>query len=218
MRSWLRRRLGAEDGFTLMELVITVAILGIITVPLTGVVLSYLRNMVDTQARLTESHDVQFAAAYWQRDVASIGVRSSTYDTTSHAFPLERSVDRPGSACPLPAGATAIVTLAWSEYTSLTSTDPPTTVRVTYASQPAGAVYGLLRVRCGSQSSTVEIANSLAGVPAVTCHKADGTATGCGGAGANVPALVKLPLSVHDGSGHNMTAYTATLAGERRQT
>ena len=63
-----------------MELVVTVVILGIIVVPLTGVVLAYLRNTVDTEARLTESHDVQFAAAYWQRDVASIGVRSSTYD------------------------------------------------------------------------------------------------------------------------------------------
>ena len=99
MRSWLRRRLSPDDGFTLVELVVTVGILGIIVVPLTGVVLAYLRNTVDTEARLTESHDVQFAAAYWQRDVASIGVRSNTYDTASHSFPLAQSVGACAPCC-----------------------------------------------------------------------------------------------------------------------
>ncbi len=215
MRSRLRRRLGGDDGFTLVELVVTVGILGMIVVPLTGVVLAYLRNTVDTQARLTESHDVQFASAYWQRDVASIGVRSSTYDNASHSFPLQQSVQL--APCGLPAGASAVVTLAWSEFTSLTSTDPPATVKVTYAARSAGGVYELLRVRCGSKPSTVELANSLTAVPTVSCHQADGTTTSCSGAGANVPTLVKLPLSVHDSSGHNSSSYTATLSGERRQ-
>lgn len=217
MRSWLRRRLAGDDGFTLVELVMTVGILGIIVVPLTGVVLAYLRNTVDTQARMTESHDVQLASAYWQRDVASIGVRSITYDPASHSFPLEASVGRP--PCALPAGASAVVTLAWSEYTSVTSTDPPVTVTVTYASRAAGAAYELLRVRCGSQPSKIEVANSLAEVPTATCFEADGTTTTpCGGAGANVPAVVKLAMSVHDSSGRDLSTYTATLAGERRQT
>jgi prepilin-type N-terminal cleavage/methylation domain-containing protein len=215
VKSRLRSRLGVEDGFTLMELVITVAIVGMIVVPLTGVVLAYLRNTVNTQARLTESHDVQLAAAYWQRDVASIGVRSNTYDTASHSFPLEQSVGL--APCGLPAGASAVVTLAWSEYSSLTSTDPPQLVKVTYSSRAVGAVYELIRVRCGSQPSTIELANNLTAAPSATCHKADGTATGCGGGGAAVPVLVKLPLSVHDNSS-NLTTYTATLTGERRQT
>ena len=215
LRRGLRRGLSGDDGFTLVELVVTVGILGIIVVPLTGVVLAYLRNTVDTQARLTESHDVQFAAAYWQRDVASIGVRSSTYDTVSHSFPLEQSVAL--GSCALPAGASVVVTLAWSEFTSMTSTDPPATVKVTYAARSVGGVFELLRVRCGTQPSTVELANSLTAVPTVTCHQADGTPTLCSGSGANVPTLLKLPLSVHDSSGHSTSIYTATLSGERRQ-
>ena len=214
IRGWVR----ADDGFTLVEMVMTVAIMGIVSVALTGVVLSYLRNTVDTEARLTESHDVQFAAAYWQRDVASIGVRSSTYDSspTVHSFPLEQSVGLP--ACALPAGAAPVVTLGWSEYASLGSTDPPTLVKVTYAARPAGAVYQLIRVRCGSQPSTEQLANSLTAVPAATCLDAAQASIACTGAGANVPALVKLALTVHDSSGHNLTAYQATLSGERRQT
>jgi prepilin-type N-terminal cleavage/methylation domain-containing protein len=215
MRSVLRRRLRADDGFTLVELVMTVGIIGLIVIPLTGVVFSYLRNTVDTQARLTESHDVQFAAAYWQRDVASIGVRDTVYDTVNHSFPLVQSVGV--APCGLPAGATTVVTLAWSEYTSLTSTAPPQLVKVTYASRPAGGVYQLIRVRCGSQGSTVELADNLTVAPTASCHKADGTAIGCNGSGANVPALVKLPLSVHDTTS-NLNTYTATLSGKRRQT
>ncbi len=215
MRSWLRRRLIPDDGFTLVELVVTVGILGMIVVPLTGVVLAYLRNTVDTEARLTESHDVQFAAAYWQRDVASIGVRDSTYDTANHSFPLVQSIGL--APCGLPSGSSAAVTLAWSEFTSMDSTVPPATVKVTYATRPAGGVYELLRVRCGSQPSTVQVADSLLAPPTLACVQPDGGAS-CTEGGEQVPTLVKLVLQVHDNTGHNTDAYTATLSGERRQT
>ncbi len=215
MRGRTRHRLDRDDGFTIVELVISVAILGVVTVALVGVVLAYLRHTVDTQARLTESHAVQFAAAYWQRDVASIGVRSATYDSTTHSFPLEQSVG--GAPCPLPAGATEVVTLAWSEYTSLASTDPATRVTVTYATAPDGAVLDLVRVRCGSEPSTVTVADSLSAAPTLTCEDVDGNSIACTGAGADVPAVVKLGLTVSDSEAHHLDAYTATLAGERRQ-
>jgi prepilin-type N-terminal cleavage/methylation domain-containing protein len=213
----LRRRLAPQHedgGFTLVELVMTVAILGIIAVPLTGLVLSYLRTTVDTEARLTESHDVQFASAYWQRDVASIGVRDNTYDAGSHSFPLLQSVDL--APCGLPAGAAPVVTLGWSEYTSLTSTDPPTTVKVTYASRPDASSYELLRVRCGSRPSTVQLADSLAAQPTLACVEPSGGPS-CTGGGGQVPAVVKLQLQVHDATGQSTDTYTATLSGDRRQ-
>lgn len=215
MRVWQRRR-GDEDGFTLVELVVTVAILGIIVVPLVGVVLSYLRNTVDTQARLTESQDVQLVAAYWQRDVASIGVRSTTYEAASHSFPLLQSVDLPACGA-LPAGATAVATLAWSEYTSLGSTDAPTTVKVTYASRAHAGGYELLRVRCGSEPSTVRVADSLLTPPDLVCVQPGGGSS-CTDGGDQVPAVVKLTLEVRDSSGYGTAVYTATLSGERRQT
>ncbi|MFC5728189.1 MULTISPECIES: PulJ/GspJ family protein [Nocardioides] len=207
-----RRRLREDAGFTLPELVITVAIMGIIASGLAGVVISYLKHTVDTQARLTESHDVQFAAAYWQRDVASIGVRGAyDNDPAVHSFPLQQSVNVT-PACALPAG-TEVVTLAWSEYSSLSSTDPPVKVTVSYVAQLQGTTYDLLRVRCGTAPATVKVADNLSVVPTVKC---DGTAADCDASA--VPVVVTMALTVVDPDGHGTSTYAATLTGERRQT
>jgi prepilin-type N-terminal cleavage/methylation domain-containing protein len=202
----LKRR---DEGFTLPELIITVTIIGIIAASLTGVVISYLKTTTDTQSRLTESHDVQFAAAYWQRDVASIGVR--TFDSGTKAFPLQQSVDV-APACSLPTG-TRVVTLAWSEYTSTDSTATPTTITVSYVAEPDAGGYNLLRVRCtgSTRDSSIEVMHSLNALPTVTCD------VNCSNA-PNVPTIVDLHVSVLDPDGRGTTAYTATLSGERRQT
>lgn len=204
-----RERAVNDSGFTLIEMMVTIAIIGVIAAALTGVVISYLKTTVSVESRLTESHDVQFAAAYWQRDVASIGVRS--YDAVSKTFPLQQSVDIT-PACSLPTG-TVVATLAWSEYTSLDSTAAPALVTVSYVAQPDGAGFDLLRRRCNGATidTTIEVAHSLNTLPTKTCDVA------CTGTGANVPAVVNLNLSVLDPDGDGTTAYTATLSGERRQ-
>ena len=198
-----------EHGFTLPEMLITVTIMGLIAAGLAGVVIGYFKTTVDTQSRLTESHDVQFAAAYWQRDVASIGVRG--WDANTKSFPLRQSVDVT-PACSLPAG-TRIVTLAWSEYTSLDSTATPTTISISYVAEPDTGGFNLLRVRCtdGATDSSIEVMHSLNALPTVSCDVA------CTGA-PNVPTAVEIHLSVLDPDGHGSTALTATLSGERRQT
>ncbi|WP_408898893.1 type II secretion system protein J [Nocardioides sp. R1-1] len=204
-----RRPLRDDRGFTLVEMLMTVAIMGVIVTALCGIVISYFKTTVDTQARFTESLDVQFAAAYWQRDVASIGVRS--YDAGTKTFPLQQSVGVT-PACTLPAGTT-VVTLAWSAYTSLDSTAVPSPVTVSYVAQPDGGRYDLVRRRCHGSTvvSTVEVAHSLNQIPTVTCDIA------CSGSGAQVPRVVRLSMSVLDPEGNGTVAHTATLAGERRQ-
>ncbi|TQK70358.1 type II secretion system protein [Nocardioides sp. SLBN-35] len=209
----LSRRARRDEGVTLIELVITVSIIGVVTVALTGVMLSYLRNTADTQARLTESHDVQFAAAYWQRDVSSIGVRAKDPDPATGIYVMNQSVFQGSDhACgSVPVDATAVGTLAWSDYAAAAnnSTVEPETVKVSYAWRgPVDDVYELLRVRCGTDPSTVQIADSLAAPPVMSC------VPGCTGQ----PRVVTLDLDVRDPSGeHNDGDYSVTLTGERRQ-
>lgn len=209
-----------------MELVISVALLGIIMVALTGVVLSYLKTTVNVQARLTESHDVQFASAYWQRDVASVGRRSTTYDDSAavHTYSLLQSVAKApntgvSAACTVPSGpsVTVLVTLAWTEYVA---SDPehPATVTVTYLAEGAGSQYSLVRVRCtgSTKTSTLTLADNLKALPIVSCDGAAGT--NCNLDKDNVPLVVTMKLVADDPENNDGSTYTATLTGERRQT
>ncbi|MGN6252207.1 MAG: PulJ/GspJ family protein [Marmoricola sp.] len=221
----LRARPRNEAGFTLVELVLTVAIVGIITVALVGVVLEYLKTTTATAGRFTQSNTAQLAAAYWQRDVASIGLRSNTYDSATHSFALQASVDYPYSASLIGAGCsvpgTGVVTLSWGQYDS-TSSDSPTKVAITYSVQPVGSGsalrYDLRRTRCTnsgagwSTASSAVITQNLSVTPTVTCSST------CGGAGNNLPSTVSLRVTSSDPNNDDGSTYVATLTGERRQT
>ncbi len=67
---WAARR-RAEDGFTLVEAVVAVGILGIIGVVIAGAFIVSARTTQGTTQRYNESHDAQIASAYLATDVQS---------------------------------------------------------------------------------------------------------------------------------------------------
>ncbi|MET3961884.1 prepilin-type N-terminal cleavage/methylation domain-containing protein [Marmoricola sp. OAE513] len=214
----MRRRSGRtsddQSGFSLIELIITVSIVGFIVAALANVVVVYLRTTTATEARLTQSQDVQLVAAYWQRDVASVGLRDS-YDTTSKTFPLLPSINTPTpAACQL--AGTRVISLAWSRYGSLDSLAPTTTISVSYYAQQDGQVYDLIRVRCDAgvmHGPRAKVASNLKAVPVPSCGV---PCTGVPGS-AGGPNYVDLPLSVMDPDDKNSSSYEITLTGELRQ-
>jgi prepilin-type N-terminal cleavage/methylation domain-containing protein len=207
------RRNPRDGGFTLIELLIVIVILGVITLPLGELLITYFRNTTQTTLRLNESHDGQVTNAYWQQDVASVGVRGP-WDSANNTFPLAQSVNT-GFPCSLPAGvASPFVVLAWDQFDSAGA---PTRISVAYATQASGKQ--LVRLHCTTTTldSNVVLAHNLASVPAVTCAGPGGSS--CTGGGANVPATISLPLSIHDSSPANTGAtYVVTFIGQRRQT
>lgn len=207
----MRLRRG-EDGFTLVELLVAIVILGIIFVPLTNVVVGYFRNTDATTARLIESHDAQMSSVYWAQDVASIGTRSATAP-----YPLNQSVWRGASNLyPCTTAGTPIVSLAWDDFTSAGAS---TVIQVVYVVQTVSGRTELHRLRCqGSTAlvSDVTIAHDLdpSTPPTVACVGTSGV--NCSAAGPSVPKSVTLTLTIKDPKNLG-AAYIVRLTGQRRQ-
>jgi prepilin-type N-terminal cleavage/methylation domain-containing protein len=81
-----------ESGFTLVELLIAVVILGIIAGVVTTTFVVLTRTSQQTQDRLNQSRGPKFASVYWMPDVASsdavnpVGVRCGTTGTPIVTF------------------------------------------------------------------------------------------------------------------------------------
>jgi len=69
-RSMAARLCGADRGFTLIELVIAVAILGIVMSAICAAMVTALRANQETKVRLAQSGDVQFSSTWFADDVA----------------------------------------------------------------------------------------------------------------------------------------------------
>lgn len=217
-----------EDGFTLIELVITVTILSIITVALVEVVFAYVQNSNSTSTRLNESSDQQFASAYWQQDVSSLG---SHGDPSGGTLPSAQGVwtDGSSSGC-APSSGTVIAMFAWKDYGTASTTDP--TLAWSGATQNYATYYWktvtntngtqqvqLWRKRCGASNSDFVLARYLTAPPTVGCTDSSGATVSCSVTTPAFPADVSITLTVRDRSlgVPDSTGYTTTLTAERRQ-
>lgn len=206
------KRWGPRDaGFTLVELLITISILGVITLPLGNLIIDYFRNSTQATQRFAASNDAQVANVYWQQDVGSLGVRSSSYDAANHTFAFQQSVN-PTFPCATPAGSTQLVVIAWTQYDVNDGSATP--IAVDYVTQGSGST--LVRLHCTGTTldSALNLASGLTAVP--SCDFGTGAFVACS-TGSGTPSVVSMRLSIADPGG-NGTPFVVTLTGQRRQT
>jgi prepilin-type N-terminal cleavage/methylation domain-containing protein len=210
----VRRPTGSGDaGFTLIELVVTIVIMGIIFVPLADFFIQYLDTYNQTQQRLSDSHDLQIVAAYFSQDVANTGLRNQTAGQTT--FAPQQSVwvwasPTATTACGT-AVAGAVLKLAWDDEGIGSGAGTDTIDNVVYLVS-AGT---LQRESCSQLPSGAAtfapgatLVHNLSGVPSVTCS------TSC--PAATPPASITLTVGVRSAAS-DTSATSVTLTGYRRE-
>jgi prepilin-type N-terminal cleavage/methylation domain-containing protein len=201
----------SEAGFTLIEMLVAIVIMGVVSIPLGNAMISYLRNTATTGARIGESHDAQISSAYWAQDIASIGVRDG-YDSIAKTFPLQQSVNT-SYPCVLPTGSSTLVVLAWDQTDAAGAVSP---VRVAYVTRAGGTE--LYRQQCtgSTPDAGAVLAHELdpATPPVLVCDGSGGST--CTGSDGAVPARISLTLRIKDPSGKGQP-YSVVLSGQRRQ-
>jgi prepilin-type N-terminal cleavage/methylation domain-containing protein len=208
------RRLRRDAGFTLIELVMTISILGIIIVPLGNFVIEYLQNYPTTTQRLSDSHDIQIATAYFSQDAANTGVRRIT-----PPYPLQKSAWLPGNPpatfCGDDVVGTLVLLLSWDVPGALGSPPSGALSSAAYVATPGTLQTPgtLRRVYCAtgaSESSNVVVVHNLRSATACVPTACDG---------ATPPATFTISLSISGGTTDTAApAHEVTLTGQRRQT
>jgi len=212
----LRRRPRDERGFTLVELLVTVAILGVITVPLSDVVISGLRNTGTTSDRMDVSHDAQISSSYFARDVASVGLRDWA-SINGQSVPFKQSVQLDasynsggytcGTAATTPVAAIRLLSDSWDPAVSMANS--ATDVVAYYLTAPVDGLSELRRLKCsdGTKVSDIPLAHNVKpGSVTVTCSSECQS--------ADVPEEITVRFTATKPS---VGDYPITLDGQRRQ-
>jgi prepilin-type N-terminal cleavage/methylation domain-containing protein len=175
-----------DSGLTLVELLVVVAISGLIIPVLTGALVLGWRTTDATAASISDSRNRQLAPSLFTRDAQN----AQTIDTTA------------GDTTCVSAGDTLLVRLRWTE----TDASGVSVNRAVAWVLPTGPEALLERRYCAAATtltSSVTATHGVVGTPSVTCRSATGTTVACG-------VAVTVALAITDASG------TFTAIGRRR--
>lgn len=200
-----------DAGFTLVELLVAIVLLGVVVAPLATAVVTSIRTTDATSARLELSHDAQQSAAFFAQDVAMTGLRDYSGQIANGAVPFSPSVqlgaayDAGGQVCGTAATPVSVLRLLSDDWD--TSTPAATRRTAVVAYYLAGTELHRLRCLDATTVSDAVVAHYVdPATPAVTCSS---TCTA-----ADVPQWVKLTYTA---TTDRADPYPVTLFGQRRQ-
>jgi Tfp pilus assembly protein PilV len=137
-----------DRGASLIELLISIVVMGIISTVLLAVVATFLRNDSSSSQRIDESRDLQQITAYLPGDLSSAFLTELTVDTDGNGV-----VDaaEPSTAVACPGYSTAgnnVLSLKWNESFGGTTKQ----ARAQYRTQVVGTETRIVRITCSGVS------------------------------------------------------------------
>lgn len=115
----MQLRSSDERGFTLVEVLITISLMGVVSLALSDLVIGALKQMTATSDRMDVSQGEQLGGAYFARDVAALGLRDYGAATGGESLPFKPSIqldaaDDAGTTCgPVPVAVLRLLSDDW---------------------------------------------------------------------------------------------------------
>lgn len=214
-------RQARDSGYTLVELLVSIVVLGIIIAPLTGVVIGYLKNVDATNDRMVLSHDAQISAAYVAADVAGVGMRDPAATPPAGgtlpflpSIQLDAAYNAAGKTCGTAATPVAKIRFLSDDWDASGATPVlGTDVVAYYLTAPVGGISELHRMRCAGSASPVSDVVLAHNVDPTTWSVTCASPSTCDT--ASVPRQVTIAFTVTKPS---VGGYPVSLTGQRRQT
>lgn len=198
-----RQNARTERGFSLVELIIVIVLLGLVTSALTASFITAMRGNDTAAQRIKETNDAQVIAGYLTRDAQAAGGSNPASNTIDPNIGVSLSDD---AGC-TDATATLVLRLAWVDYPSNVDAAKKSRVVVYYYKS---SQQQLVRRSCtngaldGSLILGSHISNSPA--PSASCSPS------CGG----IPDTVSLTLTATNNPVNAPSPYTYTLTAALR--
>lgn len=158
----MSRRRGADEGLTLVEMLIVVSLLGLVMFVIAATFLTILRVTPSTEYRIDDARSTRGLQTWLARDVAS--TPPNVYDSATKMGYVDAAVFASPSAAGVPASdvctttGTHVLFMAW--------VDRGVSYRAQYTIDgDAASGYEVVRTICGGDSGVVSLTGDVSNVP-----------------------------------------------------
>ena len=202
-------RVGTEQGFTLVEVLICVVLLSLIMGALTAELISSLGQSKSTNQVVHESNDAQIIAGYLVRDAQAAGGTNPATGLADSTLGVSLS---PVAGCNAP--GTFVVGFTWNDF-SPTVTTRHVAVYTYFATAGSGfSAQQLVRTTCVGAAAPVSfsLGNEILSAPVVTCL-VGGSPASCG---PTLPDQIKMQVTENNAPASATIPYSFTLTASVR--
>ena len=193
-----RKRAFGVEGYTLIELIISITILAAITGTITAVFITTFNGNANATQRIHESNDAQLIASFWVKDAQAAGGSNPITGTIDSSLGVSTS---DAASCSL-GGGNLVTRFKWNDRAAAV-----TTSRVADYVYQAGTS-ALERRTCtnGAADAIVSLATQVSAAPSIVCAPV----ADCSG----IPDTVS--ITVTERNDHGTSPYTFTLKASLR--